>query len=55
MKPEKLLKIIGEIDMKYIASARRRLEASAIENNNGFEQLLYRRTVFCMLFQEALC
>ena len=47
MKPEKLLNIIGEIDMKYIVSARRKLEASGVDNKD-FEQLVYQRTAFCL-------
>lgn len=48
MKPEKLLNIIGEIDMKYIVSARRKLEASGVDNNKDFEQQVYQRTAFCL-------
>lgn len=49
MRPEKLLSSIGEIDVKYVTSARRRLEASGDHRSADCKRRVCRRTAVCLL------
>lgn len=54
MRSEKLLRIIGEIDMKYITSARNRLEATDAQKDIECKRCIFLRATGCMIIVLAV-